>query len=398
MKKKILFVYPSMLIGGSTTSMLAFMNCLDPEKYSIDLQLYKNEGPLLNVLPEYVNLLPEAQKYTGATARINKLIKFIIKGYFLKAFFRKLKFGKIGLSQEVLGYCKAKEFSKKNSNHYDYAIGYLEGWSDKYLAWGVNADRKYAWLHSTFANITGDPDIERPWMKLMDKIVFVADACRDAFNQAMPDMASKTLTIENITDSSLIRKRSEQVDFSDEAYARFVFYQGQKIVTVCRLDVNTKGLDRIVECAKRMKSENRKFLWYIIGDGEGKELLEQTIQQADVADVLVPVGKRMNPYPFIKASDVMCMLSRYEGKPMIVTECMILGVPCVVTEYLSSRDQIEDKKEGYIVPNEDSVVVDAATSCINNYDCLMQMHNYLSNNEYGNSDYISVIEEKLFSL
>ena len=40
-KKKILVVYPEMLVGGSTTSLLAFLNCIDKEKYEVDLPICK---------------------------------------------------------------------------------------------------------------------------------------------------------------------------------------------------------------------------------------------------------------------------------------------------------------------------------------------------------------------
>ena len=63
--KKILFVYPSMILGGSTTSLLSLLNSMDPEKYAIDLQLQSNSGPLMHEIPSHVNLLPEAQKHAG---------------------------------------------------------------------------------------------------------------------------------------------------------------------------------------------------------------------------------------------------------------------------------------------------------------------------------------------
>ena len=46
-KKRVLVIYPEMMMGGSTTALLAFLKGIDKEKYEVDLQLYKNRGELL---------------------------------------------------------------------------------------------------------------------------------------------------------------------------------------------------------------------------------------------------------------------------------------------------------------------------------------------------------------
>ena len=39
-KIKLLIVYPEMMIGGSTTSLLGLLNELDEDRYDVDLALY----------------------------------------------------------------------------------------------------------------------------------------------------------------------------------------------------------------------------------------------------------------------------------------------------------------------------------------------------------------------
>ena len=79
-KKRILFVYYSMIVGGSTTSLLSVLNCLDREKYDIDL-LYKHEGPMMPYIPEDVHLLPEASLNYSA---LQKAIKFVFNIFIQK--------------------------------------------------------------------------------------------------------------------------------------------------------------------------------------------------------------------------------------------------------------------------------------------------------------------------
>ena len=394
--KKVVFIYPHMLLGGSTTSLLSLMNGMDPDEYQIDLQLQTNSGPLFEEIPKHINILPEARKYSGFKGKVIKYLRFLLQGAAVKARLANLKKKKKGFSPDVVVDFIAKSLSKENKNHYDYAIGFLEGWSDRYLAYKVDADKKYAWMHSTFANITDDPAAQLPWMEKVDKIVFVTDACTEDFKEALPEMADKAITVENVTDSDVIRKRSEAVDESDGAYKRFVDADCLKIVTVCRITVNVKGLDRIVNCAQKLRADGVDFLWYIIGDGTDENVLKDLISATNVQDVLIPIGVRFNPYPFIKEADIMCMPSRYEGRPMVITESMILGTPPIVTEYLSAHEQIRSGIDGIVVANDDESIIGAVMKCAENTNEVKKMTDFLLDNEYGNKDYIKEIETKLF--
>ena len=398
MKKDILFIYPSMIIGGSTTALISLLNSLNSEKYNIDLQLYRNEGPLLDSIPNFVNILPEVSKYNGRMGRFIKLAIFLLSGNILKAIWKGFTEEKKTLfSRAALADFQAKFLSKKNKKKYDYAIGFLEGWSDRYLAFCINSCNKYAWLHSTFANITSSPKHELNWMKKVDKIVFVADSCKMAFIDAMPEMTNKVITVENITDSNIIRRRSFMIDNTDEVYNSFIESKKFKIITVCRITIEVKGLDRIVSCAKQLKLEGFEFLWYIVGDGDDMEEFLTLIENADIKDCVVPIGRRMNPYPFIAASDILCMPSRYEGKPITVTESMILGVPPIVTEYLSAYDQIRNGQSGVVVGNNDNDIKLAIKECIQNRQSIEHMKAYLKSTEYGNCEYAKEIEKLLLN-
>lgn len=395
--KKILFTYPSMLIGGSTTALLSLLNNMPEDEYEIDLQLFRNEGPLLDMIPSHVNLLPQAEMHTGKKGRALKLIKFVLGGFAVKSFAMGITGNQKRLfSRGVAGDFQAKILSRKNPKEYDYAIGFLGGWSDRYLAFSVNAKKKYAWLHSTFKNITTEPREELPWMQLVDKIVFVADATRDDFVKDLPEMADKAIVIENITDSSVIKRRGLDVDATDEAYQNFLASDAFKIITVCRLTFSIKGLDRIVSCAKALKKLGKHVLWYIIGDGRDEALLHQAIKDADVMDVVIPIGKRMNPYPFIAAADVMCMPSRVEGKPVTVTESLILGTPPVVTNYLSAKQQIQNGFDGIVVENSDDAIIPVLEQLIDEPCRVALMRQNMQGMEYGNRDDMKTIEALLF--
>ncbi len=396
-KKRILVVYPEMMVGGSTTSLLAFLNCIDKTKYDVDLQLYKNRGPLLDSIPDGINLLPEAFSCKGKLGELVKKAKFILTGTSLKARKVRKKLGKGGYSGQVMADFQAKYLSRKSKIHYDYAVGFLEGWSDRYIAYCVNADKKYGWLHNTFRNIAEVYELELDWMKRVDKLIFVADNCTEDFCKDMPEMADKADTVYNITDSSLVKARGAVVCENDKDFELFKNSSCFKIITVCRISIYHKGLDRIAWCAKVLKDRGFDFVWMIVGDGVETDKLKSIIEENGVSDRVILAGNRLNPLPFIKEADVFCMPSRYEGKPMVITESMILGVPPVVTEYLSAHEQINNGVDGIVVDNDDFTVVDALVSCMENKDILNKMRECLNTHEYGNSVYMREIEKNFFS-
>ena len=65
---------------------------------------------------------------------------------------------------------------------------------------------------------------------------------------------------------------------------------------------------------------------------------------------VIILGKRSNPYPYIKACDIYVQPSRYEGKSVTVREAQMLCKPIVVTNYPTASSQIRDGVDGVIVP------------------------------------------------
>lgn len=79
-KKKVLFVYYEMMVGGSTTSLLSLLNEFDYDKYDVDLLLYRHEGLFSSYLSLKAKLLPEAyDSQIKAKNNINKIKDYTIE-------------------------------------------------------------------------------------------------------------------------------------------------------------------------------------------------------------------------------------------------------------------------------------------------------------------------------
>ena len=62
------------------------------------------------------------------------------------------------------------------------------------------------------------------------------------------------------------------------------------------------------------------------------------------------LGKKENPYPYIKNADYFCLLSRFEGYGMVLEEAKILDKPIIITN-TAAREAVEGYKNSKILEN-----------------------------------------------
>ena len=109
---------------------------------------------------------------------------------------------------------------------------------------------------------------------------------------------------------------------------------------------------------------------------------------------LAILGKRSNPYPYIKACDIYAQPSRYEGKSVTVREAQILCKPVVVTDYPTAKSQIKHGVDGVVVPMDNDSCAKGMADFIQNNQLQRQIVDYLQTHDYGNLNEI----EKLYNL
>ena len=340
MKQRILIVYPHMAIGGSTTSLLSILNLIDYEKYDIDLLLGENKGELLGYIPSCVRHLDQALPSKTAL-KIKKTLNF---EYLLARL--KVKNKSINVQYQYLNYQNAK-LSRKLNDSYDIAIAFLETYSCDYVADFVNAKKKIFWLHLDYLGAGFDKNFDYPIYKQFNNIVLVSEACKKNFDITFPEFASRSVVIENILSMQFMLNRSrEACDLQiDSKYLN--------LISVCRIDFKHKGLDRGIEAIKFLRDCGvNNVRWYIIGTGDDIEKLHLLIKDYQLEDRVFLLGAKVNPAPFIVKMGAFFLPSRYEGKPMAVTEAMMLGIPPIVAQYASASEQIENEQNGFILDND----------------------------------------------
>lgn len=393
-KKKVLIAYGGMVVGGSTTALLSMLKEWDFEEYDVDLILYDRGFPFEKDIPNQVHILNGRRIPSGYMERLKKGLQYVLSPYWIKKEWYALKYKDRRAGLYAIGQFKVKKLSRRLKEQYDIAIGYLEDWSDEFIAYNVEAAQKIMWIHLDFANVQYiNKSLTERYLSKADKIVCVSVECLKNFNKLFPDLSSRSVYLPNINSSEYIKEKSLE-ELNDNDLRHMKNCKKFKIISVCRLSIYHKGIDRMVWAAASMKKSGLIFEWYVLGDGFERLKIEEIIRDNDVEDCFFLLGAKMNPYPFIKQADVFCLPSRYEGKPIVITETMMLGIPPIVTEYASAKEQIENNIDGIIVQNSDDSIAEALEYVCKNEEILKALKTQLRSREYSNKEDI----EKVYAL
>ena len=374
--KKLLFVIYSMGYGGAEKSLLNLLNELPENTYEVDLLMFRNRGDFLMQLPGWVRVLDTPEAMGRLYSPLNKAGRYVwnkLIGTVCAKVARRTR-------KEQRAY-RWRYFCKKQigqiQGHYDVAIAY-SGMENLYLIGDcVDADRKLVWIHSDYRRGGYSRKDDFSYFQKMDEIVSISDQCVAVLQEEFPEFVDRMHCIENITSSTVVRKQADA--YIPEELAKGMW----NILSVGRLSPE-KGFHRAVEAAAILKKANLRFHWYVLGEGKLRKKLTNQIIKWNVGDCFTLLGTRNNPYPYIKACDLVVQTSDYEGKSVVLDESKILAKPIVVTDYVTVRDQILAEREGIIADMTAEGIAEAVQRMITDDELRQNIVEWLSEHEYGN--------------
>lgn len=244
-------------------------------------------------------------------------------------------------SEWIVKYC----YASLDLTEFDCVVSTEEKLCNYFLANNVVAKRKVGYVHPDYILAHFDKKIDYKFFKKLDFICAVSEANANSLKKTFPTIQNKIKGVRNVINIDMILKRS-LVDV-DVRYNNST----TNIVTVCRLDNNSKALDRLLLLAKKLKDDKLDFVWRVIGNGEYEQEMATFIHNYHLEDNIILLGYMDNPLPYVKSSDLFVLQSYYEGFPISVCESIILNVPVLVTNYPSASEQVESGVTGYIVDN-----------------------------------------------
>ena len=112
-----------------------------------------------------------------------------------------------------------------------------------------------------------------------------------------------------------------------------------------------------------------------------------------MSEDIILLGAMNCPYPLFKHFDAFFLPSRFEGKPMAVTESQMLALPVLVTEYASAKEQIKSNMDGYVCENNLNGIVKMLEHYLKDRDALSEMKRKMVSINYDNDEEIKRIYE-----
>ena len=396
-KPRIFINMHYMELGGAERALLGLLNALDADKVDVDLFLNQHTGEFMPLIPDKINLLPERRGYNAIERPMIDILK---EGQF------GIALGRLRARKQHKKYYSSlsdieKTFDSSAFHYvaecvqpylqplydlgeYDLAISFLQ--PHNIVLNKVKARKKIAWIHTDYSTIHINAKMELPVWAGFDYIASISPDCTRSFLQTFPSLKNKIIEIENILSSDFIHRQAELFDVANEMPKK-----GINLLSVGRY-CHAKNYDNVPDIIKRLVDKGLKDLrWYIIGFGGDEPLIRQKIADAGMNDHVILLGKKENPYSYIKACDIYVQPSRYEGKSVTVREAQVLCKPVIVTDYPTAKSQIKDGIDGVIVPMDNEGCAQGIAKAVENQPLLDKLTEYLESHDYGNESEVNKI-------
>lgn len=385
--KRILIVSQAMEIGGAEKALLGLLEGINKDKIQVELFLLRHSGELLKYVPKSVIILSEQREYS----MLGISLKEVLKQKKYNIFWGRLK-GRI--KANIYAYRNNlkdnsainDEYSHKytvncmpmiSEKEYDLAISFLS--PHYFVSERVKAKKKIAWIHTDYETINIDVGSEYNMWSKYDYIASISQNVTKSFLKTFPILKDKIILFENILPMKYIKNIADTATIIEEIKDK----ENVILLSIGRF-CNAKNFDNVPDICKRILNAGIKVKWYLIGYGLDEELICEKIKKLNVEKNVYILGKKENPYPYIKHCDIYIQPSRYEGKCVSVIEAQIFNKPVIITNYATSESQLENGVDGIIVPIENDKCAKKIVEIIQNKELQQKLVKATKLKDYSN--------------
>lgn len=376
--KKLLFSAVTLDVGGIETALVTLVNYLASQKenneykYEITLVLEKKQGLFLDVLDPNI-------KVVEYTPNNNKIV----------------------IIRKALNFLKQQHFKNQYGNRYDFSCSYATYSNPASFVARTASQNSALWVHSEYMTILKENKME--YIKFFDsikanefkKIIFVSKNAKNTFVNTFTNK-SRIENFNNIQKFNWhkyanIEKKAEVI-YNLIDYKKIIEKSKEEITDAQREEIYTflnvgrhteedKKITRIIESARKLKEDGKKFRILLVGDGKETNNYKNMVKKYKLQDKIIFLGRKINPYPYYKIADSFLLTSEYEGFPVVYIESMILGLPIITTDVSDSKDVIENKfgivvqKDTNSIYNAMLQAIDKGISCKEKFDYEKYNHN-----------------------
>ena len=318
-KKDLLFAIRNLELGGIEVAQINLIKEINQKKYNVTVVLEENKGELLEKIDPSVHL-----KVCKVSNYPNKMIRKMINAT------RKLFFKILNYLNYDFSCCYAT---------YSYSANQIAKFTSRNNSIYVHSD--YYYVYPEEKDYREFFDSRKVWE--FHKIIFVSNEAKDSFLKYYKELKEKTLVYNNYIDVDLIKQKSKEKIGIKKNPKNTLF------VFVGRLDDSSKKVNRAIHLIQNIPNTE---LW-IIGDGPDRKLYEKEAKSEERIHFL---GKKENPYPYMKEADYIILTSDYEGFPVTYLEALALG-KSIATTIPTSDESINMKDYATILSKDEKELI-----------------------------------------
>lgn len=131
---------------------------------------------------------------------------------------------------------------------------------------------------------------------------------------------------------------------------------GKKVVLYVGWFIERKGVDYLVDAFSKVLDSHKGVVLYLIGKGSLRKSMEDMVDRLNIGNsvrILDPVAPE-DVALWMGAADIFVLPSLSEGRPNVIYESMLSGLPVVATDIGGNNEIIEDGKTGFLIKPKDS--------------------------------------------
>lgn len=308
---KILHIGLSCNPGGIESLVLNYFNAISKEDFVFDFADIYGEG------------LAFQDRIESCGGKIFKLPNF--KKHFCKA---KKELNRIILNEKY----NIVHFHVLSANHTGLIKSVLKHTRAKVIVHSHNANLESGFLRNLYHKLN---------ISKLRRLSVAKYACGIVAGKWL---WGETFDEQNVVPNAIfMRKYQRNEEFREQIRAELHFSENDRIVGFVGHLCEQKNVLMLPDILKELKSISPYYKLLIIGEGPYESILLNKLEDLQLKENYVYVGKQMEVNKFYSAMDYFVLPSLFEGLPVVAIEAQTAGLPCFLSETITEEANISRK-------------------------------------------------------
>ena len=186
--------------------------------------------------------------------------------------------------------------------------------------------------------------IDKILFKFTNKIVCNSEEVKKIYLRKIDGKEEKFKVIYN----GIEVEKYENLKVKDELKNELKIKNEKIILTGGRLSFE-KNLETFLYIAKDVKKDFQEVKFIIVGEGKEKKKLLKLTEKLNLKDDVIFTGYRNDLPELIKISDIVVLISLWEGMPNLIIEGMLCKKPVICSEIGGGKEIVKDGETGFLV-------------------------------------------------